>query len=85
MASVDLKDTYFHIGVVPADRQYLRFRWLRQSYQFGALPFGQSSAPRVFKTLAPLVAWLRLIGVQLYLYLDNILLGESYREVEQSV
>ena len=28
MASVDLKDAYFHIGVVPAHRPYLRFRWL---------------------------------------------------------
>ena len=25
MASVDLKDAYFHIRVVPAHRQYLRF------------------------------------------------------------
>ena len=39
MASVDLKDAYFHIGVVPVHFQYLRFRWLGQSYQFGALPF----------------------------------------------
>ena len=45
------------------------------------------SAPWVFtKTLAPLVAWLRLMGLQLYPYLDDILfLGESPREVEQSV
>ena len=53
MASVDLKDAYFHIGVV----QFLRFSWLGQAYQFEALPFGLSSAPRVFtKTLAPLIA-----------------------------
>ena len=44
LASIDLKDTYFHIGVVPADRQHLRFHWLVQSYQFGALSFGLSSA-----------------------------------------
>ena len=44
-------------------------------------------APRVFtKTLAPQVAWLRLMGIHLYLYLDDILLlGESSRELEQSV
>ena len=84
---MDLKDAYFHIGVVPAHHQYLRFRWLGQAYQFKALPFGLSSAPRVFtKTLAPLVAWLRLMGVQLYPYLNDILLlGESARDVEQSV
>ena len=83
LASVDLKDAYFHIGVVPAHHQYLRFHWLGQSYQFGALYL----APRVFtKTLTPLMAWLRLMEVQLYPYLDDILLlRESPREVEQSV
>ena len=48
IASVDLSDAYFHIGLVLAHCQYLRFRWLGQSYQFKALPFGLSSAPRVF-------------------------------------
>ena len=57
MAHVDLTDAYFHVGVVQAHRQYLRFNWLGQSYQFGALPFSLSSAPRVFtKNLAPLIA-----------------------------
>ena len=76
---MDVKDAYFHIGVVPAHRQYLRFHW--------ALPLGLSSAPQVFtKTLVPLVAWLRIMGVQLYPYLNDILiLGESFREVEQLV
>ena len=84
MASVDLKDAYFHIGVVLAYHQYLRFHWLGQSYQFKALPFGLSSASQVFiKSLAPLVAWLQLMGVQLYLYLNDILiLGELPHEVE---
>ena len=87
MASVDLNDTYFHIGVVPAHRQYLRFHWLGQSYQFRALPFGLSSVPRVFtKTLGPLVAWLTPMGVQLYPYLDNILiLGESEQSVQTTL
>ena len=54
MAIVDLKDAYFHIRVVPANHQYLRFCWLGESYQFKALPFGLSLAPQVFtKTLAP--------------------------------
>ena len=61
LASVDLKDAYmyFHIGVVLAHRHYLRFYW-----QFEAVSLCLSSAPSVFtKTLAPLVAWLRLSGV----------------------
>ena len=36
--------------------------------------------------MAPLVAWLKLMWVQLCLYFDNILLfGESARDVEQSI
>ena len=88
MASVDLTDAYFHIEVVPAHCQFLRFWWLGQAYQFEALPFSLFSALRVFTktTVALLVAWLRLMGVQLYPYLDDILLlGESARDVEQSV
>ena len=54
MAIVDLKGTYFHIGVVPSHHQYLMFHWLVQFYQFKALRFGLSSAPQVFtKTMAP--------------------------------
>ena len=87
MASVDLTDAYFYIGVVSSHHQYLRFSWLGQSHQFKALPFGLSSAPLVItKTLAPLVAWLQLTGVQLYPYLEDILiLGKLPHEVEQSV
>ena len=67
------------------DHQFLRFRWQGSSYQFRILLFGLSSAPRVFtKTLAPLIVWLRLLGFQLYTYLDDLLImGEA--EVAQSV
>ena len=86
MASVDLKDTYFYVPVVAAHHQFLRFSWLGMSYQF-RIPFGLSSAPQVFtKTLAPLIAWLRLLRVQLYAYLNDLLvMGESKEEVAQSV
>ena len=75
------------MGEVQAHCQYLRFHWLGQSYQFKTLPFGLSSAPRVFtKTLALLIAWLTISGVHLYQYLDDILLlGDSPHEVQQSV
>ena len=67
MASVDLKDKYFHIPLVAVHDQFLRFSWLGTSYQFGILLFGISSAPRLFtKTLAHVIVWLRLFGIQLY-------------------
>nr|XP_056721009.1 Fanconi anemia group J protein [Euleptes europaea] len=43
-------------------------------YQFRALPFGLSSAPRVFtKVLVTLVAHLREVGYHVFQYLDDIL------------
>ncbi|VDI78266.1 Hypothetical predicted protein [Mytilus galloprovincialis] len=47
--SLDLKDAYMHIPVFQKHRQYLRF-CVKNSpcLQFSALPFGPTSAPRVF-------------------------------------
>lgn len=55
--------------------------------QFTALPFGLSSAPRVFtKCMAPVVAYLRCQGIQICLYLDDWLLkGTSPGQVRRSL
>ena len=45
MASLDLKDTYFHVSIRVEHHRFLRFHWLGQTYPFQALPFGLSSAP----------------------------------------
>ena len=77
MASLDLHDAYFHVQVVAAHHQFLRFCWQGTSYQLRIFPYDLSSATRIFtKTLAPLIVWLRLLGVQLslYTYLDDLLI-----------
>ena len=43
-----LKDAYFTLPIHQRDQKYLRFRWRGKLYQFLVLPFGLSSAPRVF-------------------------------------
>ena len=48
LTSLDLKDAYFHIGIHPADRRYLRFCHNGTSWQFTVLPFGLSTSLRVF-------------------------------------
>ena len=48
LTSLDLKDAYFHIGIDPADRRYLRFCHNGTAWQFTVLPFGLSTSPRVF-------------------------------------
>ncbi len=46
--SIDLRDAYLHVPMRPSSRKYLRFRWQDKAYQFTVLPFGISTAPKVF-------------------------------------
>ena len=48
VASLDLKDAYFHVPVHPSVRKYLRFAYQNRVWQFKALPFGLSPAPWIF-------------------------------------
>lgn len=61
--TIDLKDAYFHIPIHHRHRKYLRFAFGGIAYQFNALPFGLSLAPRVFtKCVEAAIAPLRLRG-----------------------
>ena len=46
--SIDLKDAYLHVPIHPSSRKLLRFVVNGNIYQFRVLPFGLSTAPRVF-------------------------------------
>ena len=82
MTSLDLKDTYFAIPVHHEHRKFLRFRWGTQSFQFNSLPFGLSTAPRVFtKVLRAIVGQLRSMGVRCVIYLDDILIMHQNKDV----
>ena len=72
---VDLKDAYFNIPIFSLHRKYLRFIWKSQCYEFTCLPFGYSLAPRVFtKVFKPIISHLRLHGLRIIIFLDDILL-----------
>ena len=82
LASLDLKDAYFHVPIHPRHRKFLRFAIHHQCYQYKVLPFGLTTSPRVFtKVLAPLMGVLRLQGIQAFPYLDDILLTAESRQV----
>ncbi|KAJ8039589.1 hypothetical protein HOLleu_17357 [Holothuria leucospilota] len=46
--SIELKDAYLHIPIHQSHHRYLAFRYKGIDYCFRALPFGLSTAPRVF-------------------------------------
>jgi len=75
LASLDLKEAYWHIPIHRRYRPYLAFSAGNQIYQFKVLPFGLNIAPRVFsKMLQPVQARLVKMGVQIFMYLDDWLI-----------
>jgi hypothetical protein len=85
MVSLDLKDAYLHVPIYPSHRPFLRFAFQGKVYQFRVLPFGLSSAPRVFThVLEPLVKVLHTRGIQFIPYLDDCLVLANSVEVLQN-
>ena len=75
MVKVDLKDVYFTVPIHKQDRDFLKFTFKNKTYGFRCLPFGLACAPWVFtKTLKPVAAQLRQLGVRLIVYMDDILI-----------
>ena len=75
MTSIDLKDTYFSVLIHKSSQRFLGFIWGTKHYTFLGLPFGLSSAPRIFtKLLKPVAAFLRKQGYRIIIYLDDVIL-----------
>ncbi len=73
--SIDLQDAYLHVPICQASRRFLRFVSEGIVYQFKVLPFGISTAPKVFtKLMLVVAAAARVRGVALFHYLDDWLL-----------
>jgi hypothetical protein len=81
--TLDLKDAYFLVPIFRGHRKYLAFEYRGQHHRFRALPFGLTSAPRVFTRVAQvIVTQLRHEGLRVHAYLDDwIILGRSPRDV----
>ena len=74
--SLDLRDAYWHVPINPRFRPYLGFRLGRKSYRFKVMPFGLNIAPRVFTKLTKvIIKELRLAGILIWAYLDDVDLG----------
>ncbi|KAM4038352.1 uncharacterized protein ACNLHF_016660 [Anomaloglossus baeobatrachus] len=73
LASIDIRDAYLHIPIFPAHQRFLRFVVQEQHFQFTALPFGLSTAPRVFtKVMATVMASFLQSGLDAGLALSSL-------------
>ncbi len=74
-----LRDTYFHVSILPRHRPFLRFAFEGQAYQYKILPFGLSLSPRVFTKVAEAaLVLLREQGVCILNYLNDwLILAQS--------
>lgn len=78
MASIDLKDAYYTVGVDSYYQNFLKFKKGNKLYAFTCMPNGLSSAPRIFtKLLKPPLAELRTRGFINSPYIDDIYLQAS--------
>jgi hypothetical protein len=69
MTVLDLKDAYYHLAIHPSLQPYMQFRWKTKIYQYLAMAFGLSVAPRIFtKLLKPIVALFRSWGYRCIIY-----------------
>ncbi|XP_032069511.1 uncharacterized protein LOC116506048 [Thamnophis elegans] len=81
LTSIVLTEAYLHISICPDHCCFLRFCYNNCHYQYKALPFGLSSAPRAFtKVLVALTAHLRTVPIRIMSYLDGILILSRSRD-----
>ncbi len=82
---IDLKDAYFHISIHPSHREFLRFAFGGEAYQYRVLPFGLALSPRTFtKCVDAVLAPLRLHGIRILNYIDDwLILAQSERIAAQ--
>ncbi len=79
--TIDLKDAYFHISILPYHRKFLRFAFGGKAYQYRVLPFGLALSTRTFtKCVDAALVPLRLQGIRIMNYIDDwLILAQSHQ------
>lgn len=92
MATIDMKESYLLVPVNPNQRKFLRFHFedfnsQLITYEFKAMPYGLSAAPRAFtKIMREVITSLRRRGFKSVIYLDDIqCIGVDYEECATNV
>ena len=74
MTKIDISDFYHHFLLQQQDSRYMRFMWEGVKYECIGMPFGLAPAPRLAtKLLAPVIRHLRRLGLQVSVYIDDII------------
>lgn len=87
MGSIDLRDAFYTVAIHHEYRRFLCFPWKGSFYQFNAMPFGLTSAPRIFtKILKPVFSDFRANGHEGFTYLDDsFVIGRSKDQCYRSL
>ncbi|KAL0199203.1 hypothetical protein M9458_007743, partial [Cirrhinus mrigala] len=77
--TIDLKDAYFQVSILPQHKKLPRFAFRGEAYQYRVLPFGLALSPRTFtKCVDAALAPLRLRGIRILNYIDDwLILAQS--------
>ena len=82
MASIVLLDAFLSVPIHDSHNRYLAFEFDNKQYVFNVLPFGLTSSPRIFsKVLKPAIVYLRVKGIKISIYLDDIFICNSAKSV----
>jgi len=78
VCKLHLKGAYFTIFLHARSQKFTHFQFKGKTYQFTCLPFGLTSAPRIFiKVLKPIAGILTKMGIRIIVYLDDMLITNS--------
>ncbi len=84
LVTFDIKSGFHHIPVCQSHQTYLGFEWRKHYYQWKCLPFGLNSSPYFFyKTIRPVVQYLRQKGLRIVAFVDDFLLMTTPDRAEQ--
>ncbi|KAI2654549.1 Gag-Pol polyprotein [Labeo rohita] len=73
--TIDLKDAYFHVSILPQHRKFLRFAFRGKEYRYWVLPFGLALSPCTFtKCVDAALTPLQLQGIRILNYIDDWLI-----------
>ncbi|KAA6368682.1 MAG: putative Transposon Ty3-G Gag-Pol polyprotein [Streblomastix strix] len=81
--SIDITQAFHHVRLVGELKQYLSFQFKQKTYQYIAMPFGISLAPRMFhKILRPVIEKVRCkSNVRILSYVDDIIIIGKDKQV----